>query len=329
MRRILFIVAMALISISVQAQQRVKGVVTDQAGKPMIGVVVKIAEPQNSKIGVVTGIDGAYEIPADKGTTLEFSYIDYETQQVKVDGRNQIDVKMERSASAVESKMLYIVDGVIASSEAVNALSPDKIKNMNIMKGIESVAIINTKEGAGAIKIVGADGDNTTQMYYVDDAGNKSNVQTITVKRDGSVSSSSSNSGDFTSTTTTTTNGKSETVEIRGTVGKPMSIRTVGSSGEPLVIVRIHSGEIAKGDIDNIKSNMIKAVSVIKNQNAVTEFEQYGDVSNGVVFIDLKDGYTFDDIKHPVDKSDEKEVKVVKVEARPRDPNAPAIPKRK
>ncbi len=325
MKRIVFIMAMSLMAISAQAQQSVNGVVTDTEGKAIMGAIVKVAGTQK---GVVTDLNGAYEIAAKKDATLEFAYIDYETKQVAVEGKSQINVKLERSASAAESKMLYIVDGRIASADEVNALQPDKIKNMNVMKGVDAVAIINTKGGDAALKIVGANSDNTTKMYYVDNAGNKSNVQTITVNKNGSASSSSSGGGNFTATSTTTTNGKTQTVEVKSTSGKPVIVRTVGTP-EPLTLVRIESGEIAKGNTNNIKADMIKSVSVIKDPEKCGEFKQWGDVSGGVVFIDLKDGYTFDDIKNPVDKSGEKEIKVVKWESRPRDPNASAIPKRK
>ena len=178
---------------------------------------------------------------------------------------------MAISAQAQQSKMLYIVDGKVVSKSDVDALQPDKIKNMNVMKGVDAVTVINTKGG---------------------------DVQTIVVKKDGSVSSSSTGGSNFTSTSTTTVNGKTETLEVKGLVGKPVTVRTSGTSGEPLTLVRIDSGEIAKGSTNNIKADMIKSVSVIKASEKCDEFKQWGDVSNGVVFIDLKDGYTFDDIKN-------------------------------
>ena len=70
---------------------------------------------------------------------------------------------MAISAQAQQSKMLYIVDGKVVSKSDVDALQPDKIKNMNVMKGVDAVTVINTKGG---------------------------DVQTIVVKKDGSVSSS-------------------------------------------------------------------------------------------------------------------------------------------
>ena len=56
------------------AKSEVKGVVRDAAGNPMIGVTVTI---KGTLVGVSTGVDGGYAIPADGNATLLFSYIGY------------------------------------------------------------------------------------------------------------------------------------------------------------------------------------------------------------------------------------------------------------
>ena len=42
---------------------------------------------------------------------------------------------------------LYIIDGVVATKAAADELPSDAIKNMNIVKGVESVVIITTQSG--------------------------------------------------------------------------------------------------------------------------------------------------------------------------------------
>lgn len=59
---------------SAAAKSEVKGVVRDAAGNPMIGVTVTI---KGTLVGVSTGVDGGYAIPADGNATLLFSYIGY------------------------------------------------------------------------------------------------------------------------------------------------------------------------------------------------------------------------------------------------------------
>ena len=80
-------------------QHVVSGTVVDQNGAPMIGVAVYIAETLQ---GVVTGNDGKYEIKATPEQELQFSFIGYKTESVKIGSRSVVDVKMIEEALAVE-----------------------------------------------------------------------------------------------------------------------------------------------------------------------------------------------------------------------------------
>ena len=52
--------------------------------------------------GVVTDINGNYEIKATPVQELQFSFLGYKTETVKVGSRTTIDVKMVDEAQAVE-----------------------------------------------------------------------------------------------------------------------------------------------------------------------------------------------------------------------------------
>ena len=74
------------------AQNRVTGTtVTDRTGAPLPGVNVLEVGTTN---GNITDIDGKYSINVEKGKTLQFSFIGFVTQSIKVD-RNVIDVVLE------------------------------------------------------------------------------------------------------------------------------------------------------------------------------------------------------------------------------------------
>lgn len=58
---------------------------------------------------------------------------------------------------------------------------------------------------------------------------------------------------------------------------------------QPLVVVKNAEGKTYKvDDMKSIDNNAIKSVTVIKNEAARAEFAQYGDTSEGVVYIKLK-----------------------------------------
>ena len=79
----IFLTAIAVIAFisAVNAEvMRVHGKVTDETGGALIGVTVSV---KGTNKGTVTNIDGQYTIDVERGKTLVFSYIGYETKEVK------------------------------------------------------------------------------------------------------------------------------------------------------------------------------------------------------------------------------------------------------
>jgi hypothetical protein len=72
-------------------QKLIKGRVTDTAGHPLSGVSVQIL---HTRTGMMTDMDGRFELQARAGDTLVLSYIGYEIRQVMVGDRQQIDVRL-------------------------------------------------------------------------------------------------------------------------------------------------------------------------------------------------------------------------------------------
>ena len=68
----------------------VKGTVSAADG-PVIGATVKVKGAQG---GTITDYDGNYAIEAQSNATLVFSYVGYENKEVKVNGKNRIDVTL-------------------------------------------------------------------------------------------------------------------------------------------------------------------------------------------------------------------------------------------
>ena len=78
----------------------VKGKVLDENGQPMIGVGVIIV---NTLQGVVTELDGTYEIKAAPEQELQFSFLGYKTESAKVGARTEINISLVPEAQAMES----------------------------------------------------------------------------------------------------------------------------------------------------------------------------------------------------------------------------------
>ena len=75
------------------AQTTVKGIVTDEAGEPLIGAGVMV---EGTTIGTITGIDGDYtlSVPAD-AVNLVFSFIGLADQTVAIAGQTEINVVLK------------------------------------------------------------------------------------------------------------------------------------------------------------------------------------------------------------------------------------------
>lgn len=102
----LFVFLASLMFVGVQLVQaqtvKITGTVTcsdDGLPLPGVSVVVKGA----ASVGVATNIDGKYELSAPaSATTLEFSFIGFETQTIDIAGRSVIDVVMATSSLEME-----------------------------------------------------------------------------------------------------------------------------------------------------------------------------------------------------------------------------------
>lgn len=83
-----------LFSFTLAAQSvKVTGVVTDDLGEPLIGVVVKL-KSTTANVGTITGLDGDYMIEVPTNSTLDFTYTGLTPISEKVNGRTVINVQM-------------------------------------------------------------------------------------------------------------------------------------------------------------------------------------------------------------------------------------------
>src|SRR5690606_29492421 len=79
-----------LIPVYLDAQERtIQGTVIDDDGLPLIAANVLVVE---SGKGAVTDFNGRYTILASEGQTLQFSYVGYQTKEIRIMGQSTIDV---------------------------------------------------------------------------------------------------------------------------------------------------------------------------------------------------------------------------------------------
>lgn len=121
----------------------VSGTVTDgQDGEPLIGASVQI----KGKVGgVSTDLDGHYRITADENAVLQFSYVGYRTENIKVNGRKEIDVKLSSEATAL-SQMVVVGYG---TQKKVNLTG--SVASVNVDKDLTSRSVPNVSSALSGL----------------------------------------------------------------------------------------------------------------------------------------------------------------------------------
>lgn len=89
------LVLFAFISIATAQTVTITGIVKDDTGIPLPGVTILV---KGTTIGTQTDFDAKYEIETAIGQTLVFSYVGFETQEVKVKNANPINVQFKPGA---------------------------------------------------------------------------------------------------------------------------------------------------------------------------------------------------------------------------------------
>ncbi|MGV8137885.1 MAG: TonB-dependent receptor [Mangrovibacterium sp.] len=110
-----------------QQPRAISGKVTDSSGAPLPGVTVVI---KNTTSGAITGADGSYtlaNVPAD--ATLVFSFIGMKTQEVIVDGKTNVNIKMQEEAISLDEVVAvgYGTQKKVNLTGAVSTVSGDKL----------------------------------------------------------------------------------------------------------------------------------------------------------------------------------------------------------
>ncbi|MDQ3016015.1 MAG: TonB-dependent receptor, partial [Bacteroidota bacterium] len=120
------------------AQVTVRGTVTNEEGEPLTGV--NISEKGTIK-GTVTDFDGNYQLYVAQSTAvLVYSYVGYETIELGVDGREELNVVMTEGLSLGE---VQIVGSRSYKRSSTDAPVPIDVIDINELANIQGKAEVN------------------------------------------------------------------------------------------------------------------------------------------------------------------------------------------
>ncbi|MBR5699124.1 MAG: TonB-dependent receptor [Prevotella sp.] len=151
-QRMLALICGLILSVSAFAQQiTVNGNVKDATGEPIIGATVRVAGQQG---GVITDLDGNFQIQANSGATISVSYIGYATQEVSASPN--VVITLQDDAEKSLNEVVVIGYGVAKKNDltgSVTAIKPDE-KNHGLVTNAQDmiqgkIAGVNVTNGGG------------------------------------------------------------------------------------------------------------------------------------------------------------------------------------
>lgn len=153
-RHLLMLLLAMTFSLSLSAQDAitVTGTVIDDSGEPCIGASV---QPKGTQTGVATDIDGNYTISVAPNATLVFSYIGCLPQEVKVAGRDKIDVTLASNSQVLE-EVVAIGYGTVKKKDLTGAVS--SVSGAELAKAPVTTAAQALQGKAAGVNIVNQSG---------------------------------------------------------------------------------------------------------------------------------------------------------------------------
>lgn len=190
-------------------------------------------------------------LPLQSKTGLSFMYNQKNIEMKKLLIIAILAISADIAMAQTQEKTVYIIDGQVATKAALDSLPSDIIKNMNVIKKIENVVVVNTKKNENKVIVV----KGVRKTDAADSTESAVGIQKI----------------------------------LGDKRVKSISIRNAEGSPEPLVIVKSPDGKTEViDDMKKIQPQTIKSVTVIKNEDAKRDFSKWGDTSGGVIVIELK-----------------------------------------
>ena len=116
-----------------QQGKKIKGVVRDETGEPIIGA--NVIEKGTSN-GLITDLDGAFSLEVKPGSTLVISYIGYISQEIPItDNTTTLNIKLVEDSKTLD-EVVVVGYGTMKKSDLTGSVSSFRKKDMN--QGVNS-----------------------------------------------------------------------------------------------------------------------------------------------------------------------------------------------
>ena len=140
----------------------VKGVVKDETGEPLPAVTVVVKGTTN---GVTTDMDGEYtlsNVPA--GSTLVFSFLGMQTQEIVVRNQIRIDVEMKEDAVSID-EVVVVAFGTQKKESMVSSIESVKPAALKVPSSNLTTALAGRMSGLIAYQRSGEPGQDNADFF--------------------------------------------------------------------------------------------------------------------------------------------------------------------
>ena len=175
----ILLVTFLLSSTILIAQNNVSGLVTSEDGIPLSGATILNTSTNDA---VVADFDGNYTISASSGDVVSYSYVGYESQEVKIGSNFSIDIQLVSSTELDEVVVLGFEKKTRSEiTAAVSTINTQELTNLNTSTSISNmlqgkaagvqVVATNGKPGSGAyvrIRGIGSITAGSAPLFIID-----------------------------------------------------------------------------------------------------------------------------------------------------------------
>lgn len=234
---IVIIVFLLVHSISIYAQDNtISGLVKDNEGEPLPGVSVAVKAGE-SICGVVTDINGKYQLKASPNATIEFSFIGFKSIQQQVGNRKVINVTLEIDNQMLEEVVVvgYGTQKKVNLTGSVSVIDSKAFESVPVANAVQALQgqvpglNIYSNKGGGLnqkqsinVRGIGTIGEGSTgdALILIDGmeadifSVNPQDIESISVLKDAAASSIYGSRAPFGVVLVTTKKGKAGKAQI-------------------------------------------------------------------------------------------------------------------
>ena len=190
---------------AMQQSKKISGIITDEKGEPIIGANIAVV---GTTIGIISDMDGKYELEVPEGAEVKVSYIGYNPQSFKVTQKTSYNIVLKEDSEMIDEVVVVGYGTIKKSDISGSVVSVDKEQMMkrnplNLAQGLQGSAagVMVSKnsgdpEGTATIRIRGVATVNGSAdpLYVVDGVQvgsnanfvNPADVESIEVLKDAS-----------------------------------------------------------------------------------------------------------------------------------------------